>query len=415
MANDILQSALHGGQPLRGRRQGRYRQYYQEQQDPVNPEGAPIEEAPVVEAQPAPVAEEPTPIQPTPINAALMPRANRTQGRERWNADGGPINRLYSGRDRQVAENQPAPASVAPPPQAPPLAAEPPPVAPPVVIPPPIAPPVAPQPPRIFKAQNGQMFLIDDDGSHTLLQTSDIPVVKAYVASVAPPPPPAPVAPETSGAPTPGGQKDWRGFTNQGGDWGGGKYNPDAIQQGPFESQLEGFNSAKFDPTHADNNSLKYVFAKAASGVDVKQKGATQAVVDRLKAMGVNAAVENADGEADRIIFLDTGESIDVMRGGANVGQAAWQWIDPFYDGVPAGGPGGAPGAPVAPVNPTVAALAPGGVDSGSSDPGQSTYLLKLLDDLKKTNPALHAQLVGQITPKPAPTPSYWGGTDIQM
>jgi hypothetical protein len=52
--------------------------------------------------------------------------------------------------------------------------------------------------------------------------------------------------------------------------------------------------------------------------------------------MGVNASVENPDGEADRIIFHDTGESIDVMRGGANVGQDGWQWIDAAYGGQPA-------------------------------------------------------------------------------
>lgn len=137
-----------------------------------------------------------------------------------------------------------------------------------------------------------------------------------------------------------GGTRAWRGFTNQGGQWGGGQYNPNAIQQGDYTSQLEGFNLDKLNEAHEDSNSLKYVFAKAASGVDVKQPGATQAVVERLRQMGVNAAVENPDGEADRIVFLDTGESIDVMRGGANVGQEGWQWIDAQYGGQPAPGQG---------------------------------------------------------------------------
>ena len=168
-----------------------------------------------------------------------------------------------------------------------------------------------------------------------------------------------------------GGPQAWRGFTNQGGQWGGGQYNPDAIQTGDYVGQLEGFNTAKLDPAHEDTNTLKYVFARAASGVDVKQPGATQAVVDRLRAMGVNASVENADGEADRIIFHDTGESIDVMRGGANVGQEGWQWIDAQYGGADpnaagAGGPGGAPQVAYDPANPIHAALVGQGYEPGT-------------------------------------------------
>jgi hypothetical protein len=188
------------------------------------------------------------------------------------------------------------------------------------------------------------------------------------------------------GAPPQGGgegTRAWRGFTNAGGQWGGGQYNPNAIQQGDYTGQLEGFNLDKLNESHEDANTLKYVFAKAASGVDVKQPGASQAVVDRLRAMGVNASVENPDGEADRIIFHDTGESIDVMRGGANVGQDGWQWIDAQYGGQPAEGD-----PSQMPMNATQQALA-GQAQPGVGGAQGSDYVTQALAELMQTNPQL--------------------------
>ena len=163
-----------------------------------------------------------------------------------------------------------------------------------------------------------------------------------------------------------GEQRQWRGFTNSGGEWGGGTYNPNAVKVGDYVGQLEGFNTDKLNDSHEDSNTLKYVFARAASNVDVKSPGATQKVVDNLRAMGVNASVVNPDGEADRILFGDTGESIDVMRGGANVGQDGWQWIDAEYGGQPAeGGPGGPAGPGGGPMS----------VPGVSDDPAVAQYL----------------------------------------
>lgn len=403
-----LQAALSGGQPLKQRRAGRYRTYYQEQQQ----DGQQPTEQPDFEQPP----------QPSPMTASLVPPAERqTNGysrwqqneqalqpdqpeQPRWNQGGGPIQQLYGGGQQSqqsqqglsalIGQGQQKPfnpymeanpqantfgqdnwqAALGRPAQTPQAQPQ----------------PAQQQRPSIVN-KNGQSVLIDDDGSERVLQPQELQLAQQYVSQYGQPA----AAPSTAAATPAAGTQQWRGFTNQGGQWGGGNYNPDAIQTGDFTGQLEGFNLAKLDPGHEDANSIKYVFAKAASGIDVKQPGATQAVVERLRAMGVNASVENPDGEADRIIFHDTGESIDVMRGGAKVGQAGWQWIDAAYGGQPVAQQGQqAPtGNTMGAINPTTQALAGGLTTEG--DPGASDYVANLIAQLRRTDPQLLQQLLG--------------------
>jgi hypothetical protein len=445
MAYNPLQEALYGGQPLRQRRNGRYQEYYQDQEDRQG-----------------------LPAQPTSTTAALVPPGQRPQsgysqwaqneralqppqgpqggpqggqggGQPRWNQGGGAINQLYNpqgggpqgpsytspppdytramprasspaglqgvtGASRNplqqaqqmgwqppagtnmaglddkyrqklnvnasewMRQNQPQPGGPQPNPAEAPLQGV----------------------PSIRPGPNGQPFLFEAGQRPRPLRPEEVPQAERYIASLSGQGQSAAgAAGADAGA---GGTAQWRGFKNAGGEWGGGSYNPNAIELGGFTGQLEGFDQSKLDPNHADANTIKYVFAKAASGVDVKSPGATQQVVDRLKAMGINASVENPDGEADRIIFHDTGETIDVMRGGANVGQDGWQWIDSNYEAGGQGAPmGGGMGQP-----------ALGGQDSLDpgmlgGDIGSSDYVMNALRQLQQTNPQLYQSILASI------------------
>lgn len=177
--------------------------------------------------------------------------------------------------------------------------------------------------------------------------------------------------------------KQGRGFTNAQGAWGNFDYTPGTV--GQYASQLEGFDQSKLDPSHPDNNSLKYIFATAASNVDVNDPQAGAKVVAELQRMGINATLEGSYG--DRIRF-PTGESVDVIRNSQRVGgdpnaTLGWQWIDATYDGQAAPGQTGGMGGDLSPM---LSALL-GGDGSGlqNIDP-TNPYLAQILAVLAQQN-----------------------------
>lgn len=136
-----------------------------------------------------------------------------------------------------------------------------------------------------------------------------------------------------------GGKKQGTGWTapGQSGSFG---FDDKGVGFGQYSGNLEGFDSSKFDPSHADYNNIKYIFGRAASQVDPYSEGAVNKVADLLNQWGLGATVEGSHG--DRIRF-GTGESIDVLRNAGRVGgdpnaSLGWQWIDAAYDGQPTAG-----------------------------------------------------------------------------
>ncbi len=123
-------------------------------------------------------------------------------------------------------------------------------------------------------------------------------------------------------------------------------------------SQFEGFN---FDNrTERDLGSMKYVFAQAASNVDVTQPDSLSKVVANLNTMGIPAKLVPPDH-----IDFGLGEGpIDVIRGGnpeGGIPNIAWQWLKEGgagNQGVP--GFGGQPGTNMMGLDPLQGAITGG-------------------------------------------------------
>lgn len=111
------------------------------------------------------------------------------------------------------------------------------------------------------------------------------------------------------------------GFTSRTGGDGRFQYTPMTMGD---TSQFQGFNFE--NRSERDLNSLKYIFAQAASNVDVTQNDAIDKVVANLNQMGVPAKKVGPDS-----IDFGLGEGpMDVILGGnpaAGIENVAWQWI----------------------------------------------------------------------------------------
>lgn len=92
---------------------------------------------------------------------------------------------------------------------------------------------------------------------------------------------------------------------------------------GAFRSKLAGFSHAKIDdPTIRDAMTSKYVAARIFQDYPPMPES-LPAVVDRLKAQGINAR----QTDFDKIDFGDGYGPIDVIQGAYPGGGVAWQWL----------------------------------------------------------------------------------------
>jgi hypothetical protein len=92
---------------------------------------------------------------------------------------------------------------------------------------------------------------------------------------------------------------------------------------GAYRSKLAGFNHNKIDdPTISDAMTSKYVAARIFQDYPPMPES-LPAVVDRLKAMGINAT----QTAFDKIDFGDGFGPIDVIQGAYPGGGVAWQWL----------------------------------------------------------------------------------------
>lgn len=92
---------------------------------------------------------------------------------------------------------------------------------------------------------------------------------------------------------------------------------------GAFRSKLAGFSHAKIDdPTIRDAMTSKYVAARIFQDYPPMPES-LPAVVDRLKAQGINAS----QTDFDKIDFGDGYGPIDVIQGAYPGGGVAWQWL----------------------------------------------------------------------------------------
>lgn len=96
---------------------------------------------------------------------------------------------------------------------------------------------------------------------------------------------------------------------------------------GAFRHQLEGFNAAKFDPTHPEGMTLKMIAGRVFEQFDVYSDTAIDDVVQALNAAGVSATKIGTD----KIDFGNGEGPVDVIRNAAwldgdkSAGKA-WQW-----------------------------------------------------------------------------------------
>lgn len=96
---------------------------------------------------------------------------------------------------------------------------------------------------------------------------------------------------------------------------------------GAFRHQLEGFNAAKFDPTHPEGMTLKMIAGRVFEQFDVYSDSAIDDVVQALNAAGVSATKVGID----KIDFGNGEGPVDVIRnaawldGDTSAGMA-WQW-----------------------------------------------------------------------------------------
>mgnify|MGYP003375044934 FL=1 len=92
---------------------------------------------------------------------------------------------------------------------------------------------------------------------------------------------------------------------------------------GAYRSTLAGFSHAKIDdPTIRDAMTSKYVAARIFQDYPPMPES-LPAVVDRLKAQGINAT----QTDFDKIDFGDGYGPIDVIQGAYPGGGVAWQWL----------------------------------------------------------------------------------------
>ncbi len=92
---------------------------------------------------------------------------------------------------------------------------------------------------------------------------------------------------------------------------------------GAYRSKLAGFNHSKIDdPTIRDAMTSKYVAARIFQDYPPMPES-LPAVVDRLKAQGINAM----QTDFDKIDFGDGYGPIDVIQGAYPGGGVAWQWL----------------------------------------------------------------------------------------
>ncbi|MBP7779329.1 MAG: hypothetical protein KA371_19600 [Acidobacteria bacterium] len=92
---------------------------------------------------------------------------------------------------------------------------------------------------------------------------------------------------------------------------------------GAYRSKLAGFNHSKIDdPTIRDAMTSKYIAARVFQDYPPMPES-LPAVVDRLKAQGINAT----QTDHDKIDFGDGYGPIDVIQGAYPGGGVAWQWL----------------------------------------------------------------------------------------
>lgn len=98
---------------------------------------------------------------------------------------------------------------------------------------------------------------------------------------------------------------------------------PGPMATGAYRSKLAGFSHAKIDdPTISDAMTSKYIAARIFQDYPPMPES-LPAVVDRLKAMGINAS----QTDFDKIDFGDGYGPIDVIQGAYPGGGVAWQWL----------------------------------------------------------------------------------------
>jgi hypothetical protein len=95
------------------------------------------------------------------------------------------------------------------------------------------------------------------------------------------------------------------------------------VSTGAYRSKLAGFAHNKIDdPTIRDAMTSKYIAARIFQDYPPMPES-LPAVVDRLKAQGINAT----QTDFDKIDFGDGYGPIDVIQGAYPGGGVAWQWL----------------------------------------------------------------------------------------
>lgn len=98
---------------------------------------------------------------------------------------------------------------------------------------------------------------------------------------------------------------------------------PGAVTHGAYRSRLAGFDHRKLDdPTISDAMTSKYQAARIFQDYPPMPES-LPAVVERLRAQGINAT----QTDFDKIDFGDGYGPIDVIQGAYPGGGVAWQWL----------------------------------------------------------------------------------------
>lgn len=97
----------------------------------------------------------------------------------------------------------------------------------------------------------------------------------------------------------------------------------DPVNRGAYRGKLAGFDFAKLDdPSMHGAGTSKYMAARVFQDFPPMPES-LPAVVERLKAQGINAR----QTDFDKIDFGDGYGSIDVIQGAYPGGGVAWQWL----------------------------------------------------------------------------------------